>query len=250
MDWRRRLLTFVICGMLLSSSGRCWGSPPPGGSQLVCSIISNPHRYANQRISVRGLIIYPTGDAAPPPLVTGNCKYGIPIFEGDPAALKKSEGYKELLDAVWKPLPSSGRERHIWATMHGILRVEGNRFHLELLNVTDVMVRPFLTVEWAEIPHYPSAAATAGISGTVRIRVTVKSGKVAATQVLSHGDQSLESAAIQNVRTWEFPAETTATFDTTYVFKLAIAKNWPPPDNPVIELRLPATTIITHLKRP
>jgi hypothetical protein len=76
-----------------------------------------------------------------------------------------------------------------------------------------------LTVNNAAVPRYPAMARRAGIAGKVTLRVFVSEGAVAAAELVD-GDRILAEAAEQNVATWTFDSEVTATFDTEFDFEL------------------------------
>lgn len=242
---KRNRLRFFLAATLLFGCTCCWARPHSHGPLMVCSVVSAPHKFAGKRVTVRGLIIYPTGDAAPPPLITGNCAGGITFFEGGSGALQNSEGYKALLRAVWKPSPDSSLQRHIWATLSGTVRFRGGRPYLELSDVSSVEVLPNLRVKSAEVPRYPEDAAIAGLSGRVQVVAVIVGGAVSQARVIGKADPSLSKAALKNVRTWSFYPLVNTTVQATFVYRLRKRSSWPPPDNPQIKMDLPHSVTIT-----
>src|SRR5205807_2589443 len=65
----------------------------------------------------------------------------------------------------------------------------------------------------ADLPLYPDGARVAGLEGEVKVEVTLKEGKVAATRVIA-GDRALAAAAIASIQTWTFFPEIDETFIT------------------------------------
>ena len=238
MTKRKRLGVFLVAALLFGCS-RCWAESPSRGLLAVCSVVSDPHKFADKPVSVRGLIIYPTGDAAPPPLVTGDCAGGVTFFEGSSARLQNSKGYKALMDAVWKPSPESALHRHIWATLSGTVHFRGGRPYLELSDVSNVEILPNLRVRSAEMPRYPEDAAIAGVSGQVQVVALVADGMVKRARVDGRADPSLSKAALKNVRTWTFYPMVSTRVRATFVYRLRKGSSWPPPDNPQIIMNLP-----------
>lgn len=98
-------------------------------------------------------------------------------------------------------------------------------------------------VERAIVPQYPTLAWNVGITGDVVLEVTVSSGQVVNVEVKS-GERMLTGEAIRNVKTWQLPADTNATFTTTFSFNVEPRKTG---ENaaPRIELQLPQRVRIT-----
>lgn len=248
MTKRNHLGVFLVATLLFRCSC-CWAESRAEKLQSVCSVVSDPHKFANKEVRLRGLIIYPTGDAPPPPLVTGDSSRGVTFFEEHSAALRRSKGYKALMDAVWKPSPDSALHRHIWATLSGTIHVLGDKPFLYVSNGSNVKVLPNLTVESAEAPGYPECAVAAGISGRVRVVAVVVDGTVRQARVIGTADPSLSKAALKNVRTWSFYPGVDATIHTTFVYQLRKESSWPPPDNLQVKMDLPYSVVITHYVR-
>ena len=100
-----------------------------------------------------------------------------------------------------------------------------------------------LQVTAAQVPQYPEMARRAGISGEVVLRCVVKAGKVASTSLLS-GDRLLGMKAAANVGTWRFPADTSETLTTTYIYRLERRPSGSS-TSPEVELDLPWLARIT-----
>jgi outer membrane biosynthesis protein TonB len=94
-----------------------------------------------------------------------------------------------------------------------------------------------------DIPLYPAVAKTAHVSGSVRVRVTVKDGEIISTDV-TFGNPLLASAAIGNIKTWKFNNTTNASFTTTFTYELE-KEETAEASNPKIELELPTVVRIT-----
>jgi hypothetical protein len=91
-------------------------------------------------------------------------------------------------------------------------------------------------IRFAETPHYPEFARRAGISGIVRLQVTVKGGKVDSTVIA--GDRLLAEDSRKNVATWRIDGERDWSFETTFTYVLEKRATGANP-NVTIELRLP-----------
>ena len=94
-----------------------------------------------------------------------------------------------------------------------------------------------------DLPLYPRAAQVAGIEGAVVIRVSVSSGAVSSA-VLKRGDRILGASAIEAVRTWKFEPESTAEFDSHFVFDLRLLRT-DEDKNLGLDLELPRFARIT-----
>jgi hypothetical protein len=78
----------------------------------------------------------------------------------------------------------------------------------------------------AALPVYPPIAKAAHIAGKVIVRVAVKGGLVAKTDVLSKpdgasGERMLESPTVENLKTWRFAADVTGVFTVTYTYEIS-----------------------------
>ena len=82
---------------------------------------------------------------------------------------------------------------------------------------------PILQV--AALPVYPPIAKAAHVTGKVTVRVDVKDGLVTKTEVLSKpevasGGRFLESATVENLKSWRFAANVTGAFTVTYTYEI------------------------------
>jgi TonB family protein len=87
-----------------------------------------------------------------------------------------------------------------------------------------VLAAPIL--QGAALPMYPPIARAAHITGQVIVRVTVKNGKVAKTDILSKsgvasGQRYLETPTVENLKTWRFAADVTGAFTVTYTYEIS-----------------------------
>ena len=130
----------VVLGLLLVCCACTWPRRQARRRDSICAIVQNPKKYANRHVVVRGLIRYPIGDAAPPPVVTGNCKWGIPLIGWNSPRLKESRGYKALMEAVYRARAHGGPKGRVWATVGGTIRVTGKTFHMDLASISGVAV--------------------------------------------------------------------------------------------------------------
>lgn len=206
----------------------------------VCTVIARPAHYLGKMIAIRGLLFFATGDAAPPPLLTGDCKRGILLF-GEFSAI----GGKELVAAEMKPRPTSWVTRRIWATVSGRLEVSGGRYNLDVDRVTDIVVLPNLALISGDIPTFPENAPADG--GSVKLAITIEHGKVSKERVIGAADPVLKRATLENVKSWRFGDELAVTTTTTFYYRVAAPRNCPP-DNPTIELQLPGSVVVTRWK--
>jgi TonB family protein len=104
--------------------------------------------------------------------------------------------------------------------------------------------RDHLLIENAELPQYPPMARGAGITGEVKVKVKVRSGKVASAEIES-GDRILAAEALSYVRTWAFtPQVGEEVFTSTFVYALERRKSGESPE-PKIELQLPFWVKVT-----
>jgi hypothetical protein len=98
----------------------------------------------------------------------------------------------------------------------------------------------------ADIPNYPVIARAARVTGTVKIRVTVESGRVtklevldargaSGPQVLDHGSPMLTDPTLANLRSWRFDSMVNTSIDVLYTYVLAGDPTYPT-DNPKIEI--------------
>jgi hypothetical protein len=72
---------------------------------------------------------------------------------------------------------------------------------------------------------YPPIAKAAHVTGKVILRVTVKEGLVAKTDVLSKLDPSgqrfLETSTVENLKTWRFASDVNGVFTVTYTYTIS-----------------------------
>lgn len=81
----------------------------------------------------------------------------------------------------------------------------------------------------AEMPtEYPRMAKNLGLSGEVKVQITIEEGAVVAAEVLS-GDRLLVEATLANIGTWRFAPEAHARFTTTFVYELQNVPATPTP---------------------
>jgi TonB family protein len=77
----------------------------------------------------------------------------------------------------------------------------------------------------AALPMYPPIAKAAHVTGKVAVRVTVTNGLVRDTVILSKldpaGQRFLETATLQNLRTWHFDAGVTRTLTVKYTYEIS-----------------------------
>jgi hypothetical protein len=76
------------------------------------------------------------------------------------------------------------------------------------------------------LPVYPPIAKAAHITGKVTVRVTIKDGLVAQTDVLpqpdgTSGKRFLETPTVENLKTWRFAADVTGTFTVTFTYEIS-----------------------------
>jgi len=93
-------------------------------------------------------------------------------------------------------------------------------------DATGTSVVPIL--QGAALPVYPPIARAAHVTGKVTVRVTVKDGAVAKTEVLSKldpaGRRFLETPTTENLKTWHFAANVNGEFRVTYSYAIAGAE--------------------------
>jgi hypothetical protein len=86
---------------------------------------------------------------------------------------------------------------------------------------------------------YPPIAKAAHVTGKVIVRVTVKSGLVVKTDVLSKldpaGQRFLETATVENLKTWRFAADVTGEYTVTYTYEIS-GKESEQPTNARVEM--------------
>jgi len=69
------------------------------------------------------------------------------------------------------------------------------------------------------VPHYPRWLRSIGLSGEVRLVVSVEAGQVRQTDVVS-GDRALSELAVQDVGTWQFESKEPSTFSVTFSYQI------------------------------
>ena len=237
----------------------------PRAARNVCSVVEHATQYLGHRVVVRGMVLANTMES-PTMVLGGNCSQGLILNdEKNAKMLDHSPGYRRLMAAIWKPTLTSYLYRHIWITAKGVLCAPStNRLCLQLQGVSDVVVKPVLTVEKAELPHYPSSKAAIKASGEVHIYVVVRKGTVERAESLggsqesladlfqkekhplSMVDESFADAALKSISTWVFDGPINAEFTATFIYQIRLARRWPPPDNPQVRMNLPYTVVITH----
>jgi hypothetical protein len=104
------------------------------------------------------------------------------------------------------------------------------------------------TVAGAAVPLYPPLARAANVQGVVHLKITTDGHRVIATHV-EDGNKLLASAAVENVRTWQFSTHEPRTFTVTYHYKLD-AKLTGSPNNSTVVLRLPTEVEVSSLPMP
>ena len=207
----------------------------------ICSVVAHPEEYSGKPIVARGLLDFVISQAAPPPILAGNCPHGIALIVNGSAP-----GSEDLFNAEIEPRPSSSAARRIWVTVRGSLQGIGNRMFLSVDAVKDIVVRPNLAVREAEVPKFPDRATAA--RATVRISVTILDGKVVHTQILGEPDRIFAHAALDNVRTWRFDSQVDAQITTVVSYRVATRRGCPP-SNPQIVLNLPRSVVLTRWRR-
>ena len=91
----------------------------------------------------------------------------------------------------------------------------------------------------AEVPRYPGLALQAGITGTVRIDVTLRNGKLSHLKVNSpEASPVLVNAAKENLLTWEFVERVDTAFAVVFVYELS-RQRVKGAANPEVLMRLP-----------
>jgi hypothetical protein len=94
-------------------------------------------------------------------------------------------------------------------------------------------------LQGATLPMYPPIAKAAHVTGKVIVRVTVKSGLVVKTDVLSKldpaGQRFLETATVENLKTWRFAADVTGEYTVTYTYEIS-GKESEQPTNARVEM--------------
>ena len=107
-----------------------------------------------------------------------------------------------------------------------------------------------------DIPTYPPIARAARLTGSMKVRVKVESGKVtkldvldakgaSGSQVLEHGSPLLIDPALSNLKSWRFNPSVNTSFDLIYTYKIDPAL---PENNAKIEISpLLNVTITTAL---
>jgi TonB family protein len=93
-------------------------------------------------------------------------------------------------------------------------------------------------VKELELPRYPEMARGSGISGEVRIKVKVESGKVVGTEMQS-GDRILGEEALANIKTWTFSGlPGPSVFTAVFIYALERRKSGES-ESPRVELQPP-----------
>jgi hypothetical protein len=233
----------VALAVLLSviGGGLCRAAIPRPTPVDVCSVVAHPQALSGKRVTVRGLLDFAfPSNPVPPPLLRGNCGYGIILLLiGD-----TGPEYQELWKAETEP-PTSSAARRIWATFTGTLRVYGERFFLEVDAIKDIVIRQNLAVQHAEVPAFPNEGDA---GGTVRISLAFHKGRVTHARVVGKADAALARAALVNVRSWRFSSLLNAQITTLFDYRVATSKGCPP-SNPQIVLNLPRSVVLTRWRR-
>lgn len=86
----------------------------------------------------------------------------------------------------------------------------------------------------ADLPVYPPVWQAARITGKVVVLVTVKNGRVAATDVKS-GAPELQVPTLANLKSWRFDNTENDQFTVTYTYQIA-GEPTHGPTNPKVEL--------------
>ncbi|PYQ39756.1 MAG: hypothetical protein DMG99_15495 [Acidobacteria bacterium] len=95
----------------------------------------------------------------------------------------------------------------------------------------------------ADVPLYPAIALAARVSGKVEAEFEVKAGNVIRAEARS-GHPLLAKPAVENIRSWHFSPEAYGTFTVIFEYRIRGADS-PLPQNPKIEMQLPAFVKIT-----
>ena len=222
--------------------GACRAGIPRPTPVDVCSVVAHPGEYSGKRLTVRGLVDFAfPSNPIPPPLLRGNCGFGILLL----TITLTGAGVEELWKAETEP-PTDSSARRIWATFTGTLQLEGRRVFLDVDAVTDIVIRRNLAVEHAEVPRFPRHAEDTG--GIVRIALTVRRGAVIRARVRGKADAVLARAALANVKTWRFSSLLNTEVTTAFEYRVGTAKGCPP-SNPQIVLNLPRSVVLTRWRR-
>jgi TonB family protein len=96
-------------------------------------------------------------------------------------------------------------------------------------------------LQGAALPMYPPIAKAAHITGQVIVRVTVKNGQVAKTDILSKpdvasGQRYLETPTVENLKTWRFAADVTGVFTVTYTYSISGTETEEPTNPKIVML--------------
>lgn len=232
----RAAVGLIVAALILGA--RCVAEPP--GPLDPCRVLAEKSLLSGRTLEVRGLMIFVTGDAAPPESLAGDCEGRISLFWND---ARPFPGLKEIEAAELHPRPSDSSERRVWATFTGVFSAGGPYPSLRVSRIADVKVLPNLAVTSAGLPEFPEDAPAAG--GTVRLRATVRNGSVVSIRPLGRSSRALENAAYSELRTWRFADGVDTEFVSTFVFRVAEARACPP-SNPRIELQLPERVVLTR----
>jgi hypothetical protein len=95
----------------------------------------------------------------------------------------------------------------------------------------------------ADLPLYPPIALAARVSGKVEADFAVKGGDVVTAEA-KFGNPLLARLTTENIKTWHFSPEAYGTFSITFEYRIE-GMDSPTPQNPRIEMRLPAFIRIT-----
>lgn len=222
--------------------GACRAGIPRPTPVDVCAVVAHPGEYSGKRVTVRGLVDFAfPSNPIPPPLLRGNCGYGILLL----TMTLTGSGVEELWQAETEP-PTDSSARRIWATFTGTLQLEGSRVFLDVDAVTDIVIRRNLAVEHAEVPRFPRHAEDIG--GIVRLSLTVQRGAVIRARVRDTADAVLARAALANVKTWRFSSLLNTEVTTAFDYRVRAAKGCPR-SNPQIMLNLPRSVVLTRWRR-
>jgi hypothetical protein len=103
--------------------------------------------------------------------------------------------------------------------------------------------RSYPRIIHAEVPLYPPIALAARVRGKVEAEFEVKAGIVIRADARS-GNPLLAKPSLENIRSWQFSADVYGKFTTSFEYRIEGADS-PVPQNPRIEMQLPAFVTIT-----
>jgi Gram-negative bacterial TonB protein C-terminal len=95
----------------------------------------------------------------------------------------------------------------------------------------------------AAVPTYPVVAVEARITGTVRMRLTVRGGRIVGIRELGSAPPMLVAATKQNVETWRFSKGVNKTIETSFVFQIS-SQETEKEESPHIVLDLPSFVLL------